>query len=124
MVQAKILCVFCAPVEPEQVHLAGELSAIEGQDLKMTCFTSSSNPPAHIRWWLGNKEVNATAVITEEVSQFMECSLSVRLQSLPQCITGLYTMLEVLDRLHSDHVQIQSFYLSPSAVMIKKKKKI
>lgn len=76
MLWADILSAFCATVEPSQVQLVGELAAIEGEDLEMTCFTSSSNPPAHIRWWLGNKEVNATAVVMEEVSQLAEYRVS------------------------------------------------
>lgn len=65
-----------ATVEPAQVQLVGALAAIEGEDLGMTCLTSSSNPPAHIRWWLGHKEVNATAVATEEVSPLEEARVS------------------------------------------------
>lgn len=57
----------CAPVEPAEVTLLGSLTAIEGQDLHLTCSASSSNPPAQIRWWLGHKELNASAVIMEEV---------------------------------------------------------
>lgn len=74
------------------MQLVGELVAIEGEHLEMTCSTSSSNPPAHIRWWLGNKEVNATAVVMEEVSQSSEYRVSVRPLCLAQCIMGLDKM--------------------------------
>ncbi|KAG8010152.1 Nephrin, partial [Nibea albiflora] len=42
------------------------LSAIEGQDLEVTCYATSSNPPVQIRWWLGYKELNTSVVVTEE----------------------------------------------------------
>lgn len=57
----------CAPVEPAEVTLLGSLTAIEGRDLHLTCTASSSNPPVQIRWWLGHKELNASAVAVEEV---------------------------------------------------------
>ncbi|XP_074539357.1 nephrin [Halichoeres trimaculatus] len=52
--------------EPEEVTLLGSSTAIEGQVLSMSCFTSSSNPPVQIRWWLGYKELNTTSVTVEE----------------------------------------------------------
>lgn len=60
------LCM-CAPVEPAEVTLLGSFTAVEGQDLDLTCSASSSNPPVQIRWWLGHKELNASAVTLEEV---------------------------------------------------------
>lgn len=57
----------CALVGPADVTLLGTLTAIEGEDLQLTCLASSSNPPVQIRWWLGHKELNASAVTMEEV---------------------------------------------------------
>ncbi|CAG12048.1 unnamed protein product, partial [Tetraodon nigroviridis] len=54
--------------EPAEVTLLGSLTAVEGQDLDLTCSASSSNPPVQIRWWLGHKELNASAVTLEEGS--------------------------------------------------------
>lgn len=54
-------------VEPAEVTLLGTLTAVEGQDLHLTCSASSSNPPVQIRWWLGHKELNASAIAMEEV---------------------------------------------------------
>uniref|UniRef100_A0A8C5DH51 NPHS1 adhesion molecule, nephrin n=1 Tax=Gouania willdenowi TaxID=441366 RepID=A0A8C5DH51_GOUWI len=52
--------------EPAQLTLLGSLTAVEGQDLKLSCHAASSNPPVHIRWWLGYKELNSTAFTMEE----------------------------------------------------------
>ncbi|XP_073341554.1 nephrin [Pagrus major] len=52
--------------EPAEVKLVGELTAIEGQDLILSCYATSSNPPVQIRWWLGYKELNTSAVTMEE----------------------------------------------------------
>ncbi|KAF5906204.1 nephrin isoform X1, partial [Clarias magur] len=46
--------------EPSNVELSGSSEAIEGTEVNMWCLTSSSNPPVHIRWWLGFKELNTT----------------------------------------------------------------
>ncbi|TWW79368.1 Nephrin Renal glomerulus-specific cell adhesion receptor [Takifugu flavidus] len=54
--------------EPAEVTLLGTLTAVEGQDLHLTCSASSSNPPVQIRWWLGHKELNASAIAMEEGS--------------------------------------------------------
>ena len=62
------VCV-CTSVEPAEVELVGELAAVEGQDLILSCYATSSNPPVRIRWWLGYKELNASAVAVEEVRQ-------------------------------------------------------
>ncbi|KAF7700292.1 hypothetical protein HF521_003250 [Silurus meridionalis] len=52
--------------EPSNVELSGSSEAIEGTEVNMCCSTSSSNPPVHIRWWLGFKELNTTSfTITE-----------------------------------------------------------
>ncbi|KAF1387766.1 hypothetical protein PFLUV_G00083360 [Perca fluviatilis] len=52
--------------EPAEVTLLGEFTTIEGQDLVLNCYTTSSNPPVQIRWWLGYKELDSSvATITE-----------------------------------------------------------
>ncbi|XP_026041234.1 nephrin isoform X7 [Astatotilapia calliptera] len=53
-------------VEPAELTLSGSLTAIEGQELNLSCYTTSSNPPVDIRWWLGYKELNNTSVAMEE----------------------------------------------------------
>ncbi|KAM4735257.1 nephrin [Anableps anableps] len=52
--------------DPAKLTLSGSLEAIEGQELTLSCHASSSNPPVHIRWWLGYKELNNTSVTREE----------------------------------------------------------
>lgn len=53
-------------VDPAEVKLLGSFEAIEGEELNLNCYATSSNPPVQIRWWLGNRELNSTAVIIEE----------------------------------------------------------
>lgn len=57
----------CATVEPAEVTLSGSSTAVEGQDLTLNCYATSSNPPVHIRWWLGYKELNTSVATMEEV---------------------------------------------------------
>ncbi|KAK7156740.1 hypothetical protein R3I94_006700 [Phoxinus phoxinus] len=52
--------------EPAEVTLLGSFEAVEGQEINLCCYTSSSNPPVHIRWWLGFKELNRTNVTISE----------------------------------------------------------
>ncbi|TSK49691.1 Nephrin [Bagarius yarrelli] len=52
--------------EPSNVELSGSSEAIEGTEVNMCCSTSSSNPPVHIRWWLGFKELNTTVIAITE----------------------------------------------------------
>lgn len=60
------MCV-CTSVEPAEVILLGSTEVIEGEELSLLCYATSSNPPVQIRWWLGYKELNTTVVIVEEV---------------------------------------------------------
>ncbi|XP_045574610.1 nephrin isoform X2 [Salmo salar] len=52
--------------EPEKVMVLGLFEAREGEEVTLCCYTSSSNPPVHIRWWLGFRELNTTVVNVEE----------------------------------------------------------
>uniref|UniRef100_A0A8C6SFY9 NPHS1 adhesion molecule, nephrin n=1 Tax=Neogobius melanostomus TaxID=47308 RepID=A0A8C6SFY9_9GOBI len=52
--------------DPAEVKLLGSFVAIAGEELILNCFATSSNPPVQIRWWLGNRELNSTAVVMEE----------------------------------------------------------
>ncbi|CAG6015680.1 unnamed protein product [Menidia menidia] len=52
--------------EPAELTLSGSFEAVEGKELTLTCYATSSNPPVDIRWWLGHKELNSTAVQWEE----------------------------------------------------------
>ncbi|XP_026120092.1 nephrin-like isoform X2 [Carassius auratus] len=52
--------------EPTEVTLLGTFEAIEGEEINLLCHTSSSNPPVNIRWWLGFRELNSTAVTISE----------------------------------------------------------
>ncbi|NP_001035777.1 nephrin precursor [Danio rerio] len=54
------------PFEPAEVTLLGSFEAVEGEEINLSCSTSSSNPPVHIRWWLGFKELNRTEVTFAE----------------------------------------------------------
>ncbi|KAF7665739.1 hypothetical protein LDENG_00132480 [Lucifuga dentata] len=61
-VRRKITVLF----EPEEVTVLGSFEAIEGTNLTLCCYTTSSNPPVQIRWWLGFRELNASIVTVEE----------------------------------------------------------
>ncbi|XP_060753669.1 nephrin [Neoarius graeffei] len=52
--------------EPSNVELSGSSEAIEGTEVNVCCSTSSSNPPVHIRWWLGFKELKTTVITITE----------------------------------------------------------
>ncbi|XP_030641165.1 nephrin [Chanos chanos] len=52
--------------EPAEVNLVGPFKAIEGKELALCCYASSSNPPVQIRWWLGFRELNTTVVTVAE----------------------------------------------------------
>ncbi|XP_026225697.1 nephrin isoform X2 [Anabas testudineus] len=52
--------------EPAEVILSGSFTVAEGEELNLSCFASSSNPPVQIRWWLGYKELNTSVVTMEE----------------------------------------------------------
>lgn len=54
-------------VEPDEVTVWGSFKAIEGKELTLCCYASSSNPPVQIRWWLGFRELNTTVVTVAEV---------------------------------------------------------
>ncbi|XP_060744670.1 nephrin [Tachysurus vachellii] len=61
--------------EPTNVELSGSSEAIEGTEVNMCCSTSSSNPPVHVRWWLGFKELNTTDIeVTEGENGGMKTS--------------------------------------------------
>ncbi|XP_075047250.1 nephrin [Mixophyes fleayi] len=51
---------------PTKVTILGSTSCPENTSLSFSCFTSSSNPPVQIRWWLGAVELgNALVTITD-----------------------------------------------------------
>ncbi|CAL8248752.1 unnamed protein product [Lota lota] len=52
--------------DPAEVSVLGSYTAVEGSQVDLSCVTSSSNPPVSIRWWLGSRELNASAVIVLE----------------------------------------------------------
>ncbi|TNN62988.1 Nephrin [Liparis tanakae] len=71
--QAVLCCesVNLVSLSPLSVSRKITVLLVEGQDLELRCFATSSNPPVQIRWWLGYKQLNATAAATEEVGLHM-----------------------------------------------------
>ncbi|XP_078392327.1 nephrin [Cetorhinus maximus] len=53
---------------PTRVTIFGKSRAAEGEVISLSCSTSSSNPPAHIRWWAAGKELNVTEVTYSRTS--------------------------------------------------------
>ncbi|TKS81922.1 Nephrin Renal glomerulus-specific cell adhesion receptor [Collichthys lucidus] len=66
--QAVLCCesVNLVSLSPLSVSRKITVLSIEGQDLELTCYATSSNPPVQIRWWLGYKELNTSVVVMEE----------------------------------------------------------
>uniref|UniRef100_A0A3Q3B3N1 NPHS1 adhesion molecule, nephrin n=1 Tax=Kryptolebias marmoratus TaxID=37003 RepID=A0A3Q3B3N1_KRYMA len=66
--QAELSCESFNMVSPSplfvtrKITLSGSLEAVEGHELTLSCYAASSNPPVHIRWWLGSKELNNTVI--------------------------------------------------------------
>ncbi|XP_029115932.1 nephrin [Scleropages formosus] len=52
--------------EPAKINVLGSFEAVEGKEVNLCCYTTSSNPPVHIRWWLGSRELNQTVVTYNE----------------------------------------------------------
>ncbi|XP_036394471.1 nephrin [Megalops cyprinoides] len=52
--------------EPTEVKVLGSFEAVEGKEVNLCCYTTSSNPPVQIRWWLGFRELNDTVVTVSE----------------------------------------------------------
>ncbi|XP_041038539.1 nephrin-like, partial [Carcharodon carcharias] len=53
---------------PTRVVISGQSRAAEGKDISLSCSTSSSSPPAVIRWWASGKELNVTEVTYSRTS--------------------------------------------------------
>ncbi|XP_043935263.1 nephrin [Protopterus annectens] len=51
---------------PTEVTILGSAAVAENKQIYMSCFTGPSNPPVHIRWWLGWKELLTTEVTVSE----------------------------------------------------------
>ncbi|KAK1785855.1 hypothetical protein P4O66_003228 [Electrophorus voltai] len=55
--------------EPSEVVLRGSSEAIEGKEVSLCCYTTSSNPAVQIRWWLGFQELNTNISIISKNAQ-------------------------------------------------------
>ncbi|CAH2318280.1 nephrin [Pelobates cultripes] len=51
---------------PTDVTILGSTSVKENASLSLSCYTTPSNPPAQIRWWLGSKELPETVVAVND----------------------------------------------------------
>ncbi|KAJ3597619.1 hypothetical protein NHX12_001137, partial [Muraenolepis orangiensis] len=50
---------------PAQVSVSGSYSAVEGTQVSLSCIAASSSPPVSLRWWLGFRELTASAIAGE-----------------------------------------------------------
>ncbi|XP_051776737.1 nephrin [Erpetoichthys calabaricus] len=53
---------------PSEVTILGSPRGAENKQITLSCFTTASNPPVQIRWWLGFRELNTTEVTITEAS--------------------------------------------------------
>ncbi|XP_016363163.1 nephrin-like [Sinocyclocheilus anshuiensis] len=84
--------------EPAKVKLLGTFEAIEGQEINLLCYTSSSNPPVHIRWWLGFKELNRTDVTISEGDNGGMMTMSNLMHTVSREDNGLFLTCEAFNK--------------------------
>uniref|UniRef100_A0A3B5ALY1 NPHS1 adhesion molecule, nephrin n=1 Tax=Stegastes partitus TaxID=144197 RepID=A0A3B5ALY1_9TELE len=107
--------------EPEELTLSGSLAAIEGQELSVSCYASSSNPPVDIRWWLGYKELNGTVVAMEEGANGGMTTMSNMTHRVSREEDGLKLTCEAFNKgTHFSKTQISqlSVYYPPQKVWL------
>uniref|UniRef100_A0A669CM94 NPHS1 adhesion molecule, nephrin n=1 Tax=Oreochromis niloticus TaxID=8128 RepID=A0A669CM94_ORENI len=107
--------------EPAELTLSGSLTAIEGQELNLSCYATSSNPPVDIRWWLGYKELNNTSVAMEEGDNGGMTTMSNMTHRVSREEHGLKLTCEAFNKgTHFSKTQIDelSVYYPPQKVWI------
>ncbi|XP_062278455.1 nephrin [Scomber scombrus] len=108
--------------EPAEVILSGSTEVIEGQELSLSCYATSSNPPVQIRWWLGYKELNTTDVIVEEGDNGGMTTMSNMTHQVSREEDGLKLTCEAFNQgTHFSKTQITklSVYHPPQKVWLK-----
>ncbi|KAM8734312.1 nephrin isoform 1-T1 [Acanthopagrus schlegelii] len=107
--------------EPAEVKLVGELAAVEGEDLILSCYATSSNPPVQIRWWLGYKELNASAVTVEEGDNGGMTTMSNMTHRVSREEDGLELTCEAFNKgTHFSKTQVEkiSIYYPPQKIWL------
>ncbi|XP_028281852.1 nephrin [Parambassis ranga] len=107
--------------EPAEVTLLGSLTVIEGQELRVSCYAASSNPPVHIHWWLGYKELNDTVVTMEEGENGGMTTISNMTHQVSREEDGLKLTCEAFNKgTHFSKMQtaILSVYYPPQKIWI------
>ncbi|KAL4657723.1 nephrin, partial [Arapaima gigas] len=84
--------------EPAQVNLLGSFEAVEGKEVNLYCYTTSSNPPVHIRWWLGFRELNQTVVMYTEGEHGGMATMSNLTHTVSREETGLPLTCEAFNK--------------------------
>uniref|UniRef100_A0A3P8Z1Q1 NPHS1 adhesion molecule, nephrin n=1 Tax=Esox lucius TaxID=8010 RepID=A0A3P8Z1Q1_ESOLU len=68
--QAELRCESVNYVSPGPLFDSRKITVLcespTGEEVTLSCYTSSSNPPVQIRWWLGFKELNNYTVTVSE----------------------------------------------------------
>ncbi|XP_070691959.1 nephrin [Pempheris klunzingeri] len=116
-----VCCKITVLFEPSEVTLLGSNTVIEGQDLNLICSTTSSNPPVQIRWWLGYKELNATAVTMEEGDNGGMTTMSNMTHRVSQEENGLQLTCEAFNkgtRFSKTKITKLSVYYPPQKVWL------
>ncbi|XP_048880529.1 nephrin isoform X1 [Brienomyrus brachyistius] len=84
--------------EPAEVKVLGSSKAIAGKTVTLSCYTTSSNPPVNIRWWLGFRELNQTVVTYTEGSNGGMVTMSNLTHTVSQEENGLPLTCEAFNR--------------------------
>ncbi|MCJ8740330.1 hypothetical protein PDJAM_G00057640 [Pangasius djambal] len=107
--------------EPSNVELSGSSEAIEGTEVNVCCSTSSSNPPVHIRWWLGSKELNTTVITITEGENGGMMTMSNLTHTVSREENGLLLTCEAFNkgtRFSSIQTKTLSVYYPPQKVWL------
>ncbi|KAJ8378923.1 hypothetical protein AAFF_G00232880 [Aldrovandia affinis] len=98
--------------EPAELKVVGSSEAVEGKEVTVCCYTSSSNPPVQIRWWLGFRELNNTVVTITEGKNGGMAAMSNLTHRVSQEENGLPLICEAFNKgtrfskIHSSTLQV------------------
>ncbi|XP_035259076.1 nephrin isoform X2 [Anguilla anguilla] len=98
--------------EPSVLRVLGSPAAVDGKEVNLCCYTSSSNPPVQIRWWLGFRELNSTAWTVTESDNGGMATMSNLTHTVSQEENGLPLICEAFNKgtqfskIHSSTLQV------------------
>ncbi|KAJ8289760.1 hypothetical protein GJAV_G00005030 [Gymnothorax javanicus] len=105
--------------EPSELRVLGSMQAVEGKEVTLCCYTSSSNPPVQIRWWLGFKELSNTVVTITEGTNGGMATMSNLTYRVSREENGLPLICEAFNkgtRFSKIHSSVLQVYYPPQKV--------